>query len=283
MRVEGLPMLNLWSQILLTLSGKDPEKSISLDAALKEYNNITLESVDYMPASLPPLVANTRLVMVEDNDAVIKMLKKGRAPSMVHVSRTHRCNLDWLLERSINDPCIFTRYIETKQQIADLLTKPNFSVKDWCNLCELLRLGPPPKAGQVEVSCSDGSHEHLKSGSHDRLKNKGTSSEDQFFTPPSSPRSPSMSHRKAGGPSATTSATATTTKTKVSAVSNLDLDPATLHSCSVGSPFSTLDAVVENFVTVVNALNDEISADDLRALRKRTSFIRHLFNKYKKS
>ena len=40
-----------------------------------------------------------RVVMVADNDAVIKMLKKGRAPAMAHVVRTHRVNLDWLLER----------------------------------------------------------------------------------------------------------------------------------------------------------------------------------------
>ena len=130
MRVEGLPMLNLWSQILLTLDGKEPQKLVSLDAAMKAYHSIQLENVDYVPASLPPPVANTRPVMVEDNDAVIKMLRKGRAPSMSHVSRTHRCNLDWLLERSIHDPCIYCRYIETKQQLADLLTKPNFSVRD---------------------------------------------------------------------------------------------------------------------------------------------------------
>ena len=72
----------------------------------------------------------------------IKMLQKGRSSSMAHVARTHRVNLDWLLERSMLDPCVYTRYIDTKQQIADILTKPNFSVRDWCNLCELFRLGP---------------------------------------------------------------------------------------------------------------------------------------------
>ena len=164
MRVEGLPMLNLWSQILHVLSGTDPKKQVTLDAAMKEYYSVSLESVDYMPASLPPLVANTRLVMVEDNDAVIKMLKKGRAPSMAHVARTHRCNLDWLLERSLHDPCIYCRYIETKQQLADLLTKPHFSVRDWCSLCTQLRLGPPPPK-KAACLVSDGAQARLSHGS----------------------------------------------------------------------------------------------------------------------
>ena len=148
MRVEGLPLLNLWSQILHTLS-EDPSSEgcrTTLSDTLRKYYAVSLESVDYMPASLPMHVPNTRLTMCEDNDAVIKMLKKGRAPAMTHVARTHRVNLDWLLQQSLHDPCIFCRYIETKSQIADILTKPNFSVKDWCNLCSLLRLGPPPES-----------------------------------------------------------------------------------------------------------------------------------------
>ena len=61
-------------------------------------------------------------MMVED--MVIKMLKKGRAPAMAHVARTHRVNLDWLLERSFVDPCVLGRYIDTASQLADILTKP---------------------------------------------------------------------------------------------------------------------------------------------------------------
>ena len=35
----------------------------------------------------------------EDNEAVIKMIIKGRSPTMRHVSRTHRVALDWLFDR----------------------------------------------------------------------------------------------------------------------------------------------------------------------------------------
>ena len=84
------------------------------------------------------------LYTLEDNDAVIKMLKKARAPSMAHVARTHRVNLDWILERSIVDPSVHARYIDTSSQLADILTKPHFTAASWCKLLQLFRLGYPP-------------------------------------------------------------------------------------------------------------------------------------------
>ena len=38
------------------------------------------------------------LYIFEDNEAVIKMIIKGRSPTMRHVSRTHRVALDWLVD-----------------------------------------------------------------------------------------------------------------------------------------------------------------------------------------
>ena len=39
----------------------------------------------------------------EDNEAVIKMIIKGRSPTMRHLSRTHRIALDWFFD-TINHP-----------------------------------------------------------------------------------------------------------------------------------------------------------------------------------
>ena len=44
------------------------------------------------------------LYVCEDNEAVIKMIMKGRSPTMRHVSRTHRVALDWLFARINLDP-----------------------------------------------------------------------------------------------------------------------------------------------------------------------------------
>ena len=67
------------------------------------------------------------LYVFEDNEAVIKMIIKGRSSAMRHVSRTHRVALDWLFDRINLDPKIQIKYIDTKNQLADRLTKGNFT------------------------------------------------------------------------------------------------------------------------------------------------------------
>ena len=94
---------------------------------------------------MPPLKANTRMIFVQDNDAVIKMVIKCRAPMLKHVARTHRIDLDWLFERIYSDPSVYGRYIHTKLQIADMLTKGHFTAESWANLCNLIRVTEPPK------------------------------------------------------------------------------------------------------------------------------------------
>ena len=74
------------------------------------------------------------LYIFEDNEAVIKMIIKGRSPTMRHVSRTHRVALDWLFDRISLDPKIQIKYIDTKNQLADILTKGNFTRDEWNHL-----------------------------------------------------------------------------------------------------------------------------------------------------
>ena len=46
---------------------------------------------------------------------------------MRHVSRTHRIALDLLFDRINLDPKIQIKYTDTKNQLADILTKGNFT------------------------------------------------------------------------------------------------------------------------------------------------------------
>ena len=62
------------------------------------------------------------------------MITKGRSPTMRHVSRTHRDALDWLLDRINLEPKIQIRYIDTKHQMADILTKGSFTRDEWNHL-----------------------------------------------------------------------------------------------------------------------------------------------------
>ena len=76
----------------------------------------------------------------EDNEAVIKMIIKGRCPTMRHVSRTHGVALDWLFDRINLDPKIQIKYVDTKNQLADVLTESNFTRDEWNNLLRLFNI-----------------------------------------------------------------------------------------------------------------------------------------------
>ena len=80
------------------------------------------------------------LYIFEDNEAVIKMIAKGRSPTMRHVSRRHRVALYWFFDRVNLDPTFQIRYIDSKHQIADILTKGNFTREEWKHLLRLFSI-----------------------------------------------------------------------------------------------------------------------------------------------
>ena len=141
MRIEGIPILTLWEQVIDVFSpeAKVPKKRQKFQTAGPKMNNTMdiLTNVDFVPQGMPSHSGRAVLVIFEDNDAVIKMTIKGRSPTMRHLARVHRVNLDWLLERIREDPGIFLKYVNTKSQIADILTKGTFTEAQWKSLLEL--------------------------------------------------------------------------------------------------------------------------------------------------
>ena len=59
-----------------------------------------LDNVDFIPSNVKSSHQEALLYVFEDNEALIKMIIKGRSPTMRHVSRTHRVALDWLFDRT---------------------------------------------------------------------------------------------------------------------------------------------------------------------------------------
>ena len=59
---------------------------------------------------------------------------------MRHVSRTHRVALDWLLDRINLDSKIQIKYVDTKNQLADILTKGSFTRDEWNHLLYLFNV-----------------------------------------------------------------------------------------------------------------------------------------------
>ena len=60
---------------------------------------------------------------------------------MRHVSRTHRVALDWLCDRIILDPKnAKIKYVDTKNQLQEMLTKGSFTRDEWDHLFRLLNI-----------------------------------------------------------------------------------------------------------------------------------------------
>ena len=162
LRLEGIPALMLWDLVLEVYS---PAKANSRRTTgegqptrgrqASQSPESVLSEIDAVPPTFPNSSGRGRLVIFEDNDAVIKMIIKGRAPTLRHVPRTHKVDLDWLFERMRDDPGIFLKYVGTKEQIADIFTKGNFSKDAWLSLCRLAQIGPPPGSMRPQSITTD--------------------------------------------------------------------------------------------------------------------------------
>ena len=129
LRLDGIPALELWDLIVSVLGNtiQTPERPgrpvvNDKDQRSQGMTNV-LNHIDCVPSNVQCSHQEALLSVFEDNEAVIKMIIKGRSPTMRHVSRTHRVALDRLLDRINLDPKIQIKYIDTKNQFADILTK----------------------------------------------------------------------------------------------------------------------------------------------------------------
>ena len=147
LRLDGLPALELWDLIVSVLGNVSRvsdrwEKPESDDHKHhKSHNKIdVMKDIDAVPSNVQSARQEALLYVFEDNEAAIKMIIKGRSPTMRHVSRTHRVALDWLFDRINLDPKIQIKYIDTKNQLADILTKGNFTRDEWNHLLNLFNI-----------------------------------------------------------------------------------------------------------------------------------------------
>ena len=94
------------------------------------------------------------LYVFEDNGAVIKMIIEGRSPTMRHVSRTHRVALAWLFDRINLYTKIQIRHIDTRHQLADMLTEGISHVMSGTIffICEISAISGPLAVPRISAS-----------------------------------------------------------------------------------------------------------------------------------
>ena len=146
-RLDGIPALDSWDLIVAVLHGNtyqtdqergDPHKSPTRNKIHGKIDD--LDNVDFVSSNVHSSRKEAFLFIFEDNEAVIKMILKGRSPTMRHVSRTHRVALDWLFDRTNMDSKIQIKYIATKNQLEDILIEGNFTRDDWNHLLCLFNI-----------------------------------------------------------------------------------------------------------------------------------------------
>ena len=125
LRLDGIPALVLWDQIVLVLGNttRNHDRTVR-PVVYRDKNHVRqqppgvnndLDNVDFIHSNVNSSHREALLYVFEDNEAVIKMIySTGRSPTMRHVSRTHRVALDWLFDRINLDPKII-KYIDTKK------------------------------------------------------------------------------------------------------------------------------------------------------------------------
>ena len=147
LRLDGFPALELRDPIVSVLGNvsRVSDRSRQLDNDVhkrhKSQKKIdVMEDIDSVPSNVQSASQEALLYVFEDNEAVIKMIIKGRSPTMRHVSRTHRVAFDWLFDRINLDSKIQVKYIDTKNQLADIQTKGNFTRDEWNHLLSLFNI-----------------------------------------------------------------------------------------------------------------------------------------------
>ena len=141
LRLDGKPTLDLWDLIVAVLHGNTYQSNQErgkmctniraaphkLQKQKKSHGMIdVLDNVDFISSNVNSYCQEAVLCVFEGNEAVIKMIIKGRSPTMRHVSITRRVALDWLFDRISLDPKIEIKYIGTKNQLEDILKKRKF-------------------------------------------------------------------------------------------------------------------------------------------------------------
>ena len=113
------------------------------------------------------------LIIAEDNEAVIKILQKGRSAKLRHVARTHRVNLDWTYD-VFRFPEVICRYVKTLYQTADIGTKAINKGEDWDRLQMLMGIKRPGPINYKENTC-----DHTNVGMNKNLKTVTTKDQPQ--------------------------------------------------------------------------------------------------------
>ena len=151
LRMDGLPVVDVWNVVIEVSHTPNNTESPTQQAQgnlLRNSNSKPkrrgnrdvdeLSNVDHVVTNANSSQCEYQLHIFKDNEAVIKMIITSK------VERSETCPdptewvaLDWLFERINLDHKIHVKYVDTKNQLADMLTKGSFTRDAWNHILRL--------------------------------------------------------------------------------------------------------------------------------------------------
>ena len=125
--VDGLPALQCWDCVLQSCPADQPMETLChRDRVIHSHSHsdtCVFEFVDQVSGNTP-----------NSDAAVLQVINKGQSPTFLHVTRTHRIDLEWLFERVNLDHSILIKDVRTHDQLPEILTDGTFATMEWQSL-----------------------------------------------------------------------------------------------------------------------------------------------------
>ena len=143
--MDGLPALQFWACVLETLSKKTAKGNLErhkrerVILSHSHSDTCAFESIDHVPANTSNSSHSTRLVLFEDNAAVVHVIHKRRAPNLRQVTRTHRVDLDQIFDSELAQFYVCAILANKWSASVIFLTEGTFTTMQLHSVLHLLR------------------------------------------------------------------------------------------------------------------------------------------------
>ena len=181
LHMDGLPALDLWD-LVIEILGTTTKLPKSIQACMRETDanihntpkdhNMDLSNVDQVHSnahrSKKITVVHFRRQRSCDKDDHQRQ-KPDDETCIPDVSRTHRVALHWLFDRINLDLKVQIKYVKSKNQLADIPSRVNFTRDEWYNLLHLFNI-----MNDTTFSCChfSNSHSFLSAGKRSEMSKR---------------------------------------------------------------------------------------------------------------
>ena len=134
LRLDGKPALDLWGLIVAVLHENTYQSN-------QERGEPCTNLVRAAPKKLPKRQKSRGIIDLWRQRSIDQDDHKGKkSHNETRFQNQHRVALDWLFDRINLNPKIQIKYIDTQNQLADILTKGNFTRDEWNHLLCLFNI-----------------------------------------------------------------------------------------------------------------------------------------------